>query len=86
MSESIAPVSALNTRDVTRDIFSASIGSVACCYTGQPFDTVKVRMQTNPAAFPGVVSTTRSILANEVSSDPIYICVCHSPFCMVHSF
>lgn len=58
--------SALNRRDVTRDIFSASIGSVACCYTGQPFDTVKVRMQTNPSAFPSVGFTTRSILANEV--------------------
>ena len=65
MSEFIE-VPALNRRDVTRDIFSASIGSVACCYTGQPFDTVKVRMQTNPVAFPGVVSTTKSILANEV--------------------
>jgi len=57
--------SALNRRDVTRDIFAASIGSVACCYTGQPFDTVKVRMQTNPAAFPSVAFTSRSILAQE---------------------
>jgi hypothetical protein len=74
MSEAIAAPttnvpSALNRRDVTRDIFSASIGSVACCYTGQPFDTVKVRMQTNPTAFPSVMATTRSILANEVSMD-----------------
>lgn len=61
----MAETSALNRRDVTRDIFSASIGSVACCYTGQPFDTVKVRMQTNPAAFPSVVFTSRSILTNE---------------------
>jgi hypothetical protein len=66
MSETVPAPSALNRRDVTRDIFSASIGSVACCYTGQPFDTVKVRMQTNPTAFPGVMSTTRSILSNEV--------------------
>ena len=57
--------SALNSRDVTRDIFSASIGSVACCYTGQPFDTVKVRMQTNPTAFPSVAFTTKSIMTNE---------------------
>lgn len=60
--------SALNRRDVTRDIFSASVGSVACCYTGQPFDTVKVRMQTNPAAFPSVAFTSRSILTNEGAS------------------
>jgi len=61
----MSETSALNRRDVTRDIFSASIGSVACCYTGQPFDTVKVRMQTNPAAFPSVFFTSRSILTNE---------------------
>lgn len=64
MTESISS-SALNRRDVTRDIFSASIGSVACCYTGQPFDTVKVRMQTNPLAYPSVLFTTRSIMTNE---------------------
>ena len=57
--------SAINTRDVTRDIFSASIGSVACCYTGQPFDTVKVRMQTNPTSFPSVAYTSKSIITNE---------------------
>jgi hypothetical protein len=67
MSEVAAAPSALNARDVTRDIFSASIGSVACCYTGQPFDTVKVRMQTNPSLFPSVAFTTKSILRNEVS-------------------
>ena len=65
MTESIVTTSALNRRYVTRDIFSASIGSVACCYTGQPFDTVKVRMQTNPLAYPSVGFTTRSIMTNE---------------------
>lgn len=65
MSTTEQEVGALNRRDVTRDIFSASIGSVACCYTGQPFDTVKVRMQTNPAAFPNVLFTSKSIMTNE---------------------
>lgn len=27
------------SRAVTRDVFSATIGSVCCCYVGQPFDT-----------------------------------------------
>lgn len=31
--------STLEPRAVTRDVFSASIGSVCCCYVGQPFDT-----------------------------------------------
>jgi solute carrier family 25 ornithine transporter 2/15 len=56
---------ALDARSVTRDIFSASLGSVACCYTGQPFDTVKVRMQTSPSSYPGVSYTARSILSRE---------------------
>ena len=57
--------SALDARSVSRDIFSASIGSVACCYTGQPFDTVKVRMQFSPQSYPNVIYTTKSILTNE---------------------
>lgn len=31
--------STLESRAVTRDVFSATIGSVCCCYVGQPFDT-----------------------------------------------
>jgi solute carrier family 25 carnitine/acylcarnitine transporter 20/29 len=57
--------SVLDARSVSRDIFSASIGSVACCYTGQPFDTVKVRMQFSPHSYPNVIETTKSILLNE---------------------
>jgi solute carrier family 25 (mitochondrial ornithine transporter) member 2/15 len=57
--------SATDPRAIGRDIFSATIGSVCCCYTGQPFDTVKVRMQTNPEQFSGVLSSTTSILKQE---------------------
>ena len=38
MSESVT-----DARAITRDIFSATLGSICCCYVGQPFDTVKVR-------------------------------------------
>jgi len=55
----------LNSRDISRDLFSASIGSVFCCYTGQPFDTVKVRMQTRPNEFSGVLSSTSRIINQE---------------------
>ena len=56
--------SAANLRDVSRDLFSATIGSICCCYTGQPLDTVKVRMQTNPAVYNGIMQTvTRTIQA-----------------------
>lgn len=66
MTDTAADV--LEPRAITRDLFAATIGSVACCYVGQPFDTVKVRMQTNPDQFSGVVSSTTSILRNEVRS------------------
>jgi solute carrier family 25 (mitochondrial ornithine transporter) member 2/15 len=59
------PVKTLETRAVTRDVFSATLGSVCCCYVGQPFDTVKVRMQTNPDVFRGVFSTVTNIAKTE---------------------
>mmetsp|Transcript_7420 Transcript_7420/g.8635 ORF Transcript_7420/g.8635 Transcript_7420/m.8635 type:complete len:295 (+) Transcript_7420:62-946(+) len=55
----------LETRAVTRDLFGASIGSVCCCYIGQPFDTLKVRMQTSPDQFSSVLGSTNQILRNE---------------------
>jgi hypothetical protein len=57
---------ATDARAVSRDLFSATIGSIACCYVGQPLDTIKVRMQTSPDQFSGVYSSTTNILKNEV--------------------
>lgn len=54
-----------NPRAVARDVFSATLGSVCCCYTGQPFDTVKVRMQTSPLEFKGFFGTSTKIIRNE---------------------
>ena len=56
----------LDARAVSRDLFSATIGSICCCYVGQPFDTVKVRMQTRPDEFSHVLQSSTSILRNEV--------------------
>jgi hypothetical protein len=55
----------LEPRAVTRDLFSATIGSILCCYVGQPFDTVKVKQQTNPDRYGSVLSSTKQILQNE---------------------
>lgn len=60
-----AIASAINKRDITRDIFSASIGSVCCCYVGQPLDTIKVRMQTNPTIYSSIITTFTSTVHNE---------------------
>jgi solute carrier family 25 ornithine transporter 2/15 len=55
----------LNTRDVSRDIFSATIGSICCCYTGQPLDTLKVRMQTNPTVYKSIIQSTSKTIKEE---------------------
>lgn len=57
--------SVADPRAVSRDLFSASLGSVFCCYSGQPFDTIKVRMQTNPSQFGGVGSTITKTFQSE---------------------
>jgi solute carrier family 25 (mitochondrial ornithine transporter) member 2/15 len=49
---------ALEPRAVTRDLFSATIGSILCCYVGQPFDTIKVKQQTNPDYYTTFIRTT----------------------------
>jgi hypothetical protein len=33
------PESVSSFRDITRDISTATFGSICCCYVGQPFDT-----------------------------------------------
>lgn len=55
----------LGQRAVARDVFSATVGSVFCCYTGQPLDTIKVRMQTSPAAYPGILKTIAKTSSEE---------------------
>jgi solute carrier family 25 ornithine transporter 2/15 len=55
----------LNARDVSRDIFSATIGSICCCYTGQPMDTLKVRMQTQPNVYKTIVQSTKKTISEE---------------------
>lgn len=58
-------VSVADPRAVSRDLFSATLGSICCCYTGQPLDTVKVRMQTNPQLYKGVWSSASNIVTGE---------------------
>lgn len=43
----------------------ALAGSAACVYTGQPLDTIKVRMQARPGAFNGMFQCLRKTLAEE---------------------
>lgn len=57
--------SIFSVRETAKDVLGAIGGSVACCYTGQPFDTVKVRMQKNPALYNSPLATAAAIAAKE---------------------
>ncbi|GMI35880.1 hypothetical protein TeGR_g13356, partial [Tetraparma gracilis] len=49
-----------------KDALSASCGSILCAYVGQPFDTVKVRLQASPSSVPATSwSTCRAMVAKE---------------------
>lgn len=56
---------ALSWKETICDIVASVVGSAACTYTGQPFDTMKVRLQVNPNEFNGIVSSLRKTIAGE---------------------
>lgn len=56
---------ALNWKETTSDIIASIVGSAACVYTGQPFDTVKVRIQVNPNEFNGILTSLRKTVVAE---------------------
>jgi hypothetical protein len=56
---------AFDFRETSRDVLSAVIGSICCCYTGQPFDTVKTRIQTAKSPTAGPLAILQQTVANE---------------------
>jgi len=46
-----------NAKESLKDVAASVVGAVACCYTGQPFDTVKVRLQARPDEYTGMMQT-----------------------------
>lgn len=55
----------MSTKDSIKDVLASTIGSAACVYTGQPFDTVKVRMQVQPDEFTGAIQCFRKTFQGE---------------------
>ena len=51
--------------ETIKDILASVVGSAACVYTGQPFDTVKVRMQVGGAEWASPMHCARSTFAKE---------------------
>lgn len=55
-------------RETFADVLSSAVGASACIYTGQPFDTVKVRIQAGEAGnYPGLLK----FFSNTVKSEGI---------------
>lgn len=52
-------------KESLKDVFSSIVGSAACVYTGQPFDTVKVRMQVQPGVFSSSIECFRKTMLGE---------------------
>ncbi len=48
-----------------RDTLAGIIGSLMCVYIGQPFDTVKTRIQTRPEQYRGVLDCFKQTLRQE---------------------
>lgn len=51
--------------ETLKDVVASIVGSAACVYTGQPFDTVKVRMQVQPGEFKGPIDCFRKTMWGE---------------------
>jgi len=45
----------MESSNVIKDVIASCVGSAACVYSGQPFDTVKVRMQVQPGEFKNAI-------------------------------
>lgn len=52
--------------EASKDMLASCVGSAACVYSGQPFDTVKVRMQVNPGGmYTGSIHCIRTTIKYE---------------------
>lgn len=52
-------------KDAFIDLMGGSMGGAACVYVGQPLDTVKVKMQTFPAQYQGMVDCFTRTLSRD---------------------
>ena len=44
-----------NQKNVAKELFAGAMGGVIQVLSGQPFDTVKVRLQTQPGSYSGLI-------------------------------
>jgi len=51
--------------ETLKDVTASFVGSAACVYSGQPFDTVKVRLQVQPGEFTSALDCFRKTMWGE---------------------
>lgn len=57
---------ALDIKEIVKDMVASFVGSAACVYTGQPFDTVKVKLQcASPGQYRGAIDCGRQVITGE---------------------
>lgn len=61
-----------NIKDMAIDFVAGSLGGIGSVYVGQPLDTVKVKMQTFPALYKGMVDCFRQTLMKEGVARGLY--------------
>ena len=60
------PILTQDNTQVYKDLFGGTVGGIAQVLVGQPFDTVKVRLQSAPeGTYSGAVDVVKKLIANE---------------------
>lgn len=52
-SASISPISVFSQMDIMKDLTAGTVGGAAQLIVGHPFDTIKVKLQSQPTPLPG---------------------------------
>eukprot|EP01038_Epipyxis_sp_PR26KG_P005247 gene5247-7292_t len=65
MESSSVTFSSSHLLESSKDVISSIVGSAACVYTGQPFDTIKVRLQVQQGTRSTILEIATNIFKNE---------------------
>lgn len=52
-------------KETLKDVVASAVGSAACAYSSQPFETIKTRMQAAPAEYPSLSTCVRRTFTEE---------------------
>ncbi|KAJ2688718.1 Mitochondrial carrier protein ymc2 [Coemansia spiralis] len=65
MSQTVEPERTDGGMRAVKDCLAGSVGGIAQVFAGQPFDTVKVRLQTQPELYRGTIDAVRKTIQND---------------------